>query len=140
MDSKAPVIVTVVIILMGTLLWVASAIRNAGGVPPEQAKALAEEAERECVLEGHPPEACPKMVGRHHRDCLASADRVNDGEGARVDDHSYLECMMEAFGEPGSSAPDATAETSTSDADGGGAGNDATLDADVTDAADGETD
>ncbi|MFB6351400.1 MAG: hypothetical protein ABEN55_22985 [Bradymonadaceae bacterium] len=139
MNSKAPVVILVAIILMGALLWVTSAIRMSGGVPPEQAEALAEEAERECVLEGHSPEACPKMVGRHHQDCLASADRVNGGEGARVDDTSYINCMLEAFGEPedgtvdagttpDTESPDAGADAASEDAEGDDVG-----DADATD-------
>jgi hypothetical protein len=144
MDSKAPVVIVIAVILMGVALWVASAIRNAGGVPPEQAKALAEEAERECVLQGHRPRACPKMVGRHHRECLDSADRVNDGEGARIDDQSYLDCMLEAFGEPEEeTAAGDTGPSGSTDLDAGNADADAETASgasDDADATDGETD
>ena len=133
MKSKAPVIIIVAIIIMGVLMWVASAYRSAGGVSPEQAKALAGEAERECVLQGHKPEECPKMVGRHHRECLEKAERTEDE--SEVVDESYIDCMLEAFGEPApptgagdesddapSEADASTAEAGTGDASAGATG------------------
>jgi len=133
MNSNAPVVVTIAVIAMGALLWIVSALRMSGEVPPEQAEALAEEAERECVLEGHPPDACPKMVGRHQRDCLDEADRVDGGEGARVDDKSYMSCMREAFGEPDDGGnEDAATDTGTGDTGATGDAADVVGDVDAT--------
>ncbi len=98
MKSKAPVVILIAIILMGVLLWTLSALRNSGGVDPERAKLLAEEAEKECVLMGHLPEECPKKVGRHHRECLDEVEARTDEP--RLDEDEYLGCMKEAFGEP----------------------------------------
>lgn len=102
MKSKAPVVILIAIILMGVILWTVSAFRNSGGVDPERAKVLAEEAEKECVLMGHPPGECPEKVGRNHKDCLSEAEQKarerDDGERVAKDD--YLGCMEEAFGEP----------------------------------------
>lgn len=102
MKSKAPVVILIAIILMGVILWTVSAFRNSGGVDPERAKVLAEEAEKECVLMGHPPGECPKKVGRNHQDCLSEAEqkaRERD-DGERVAKSDYLGCMKQAFGEP----------------------------------------
>lgn len=102
MKSKAPVVILIAIILMGVVLWTVSAFRNSGGVDPERAKVLAEEAEKECVLMGHPPSDCPEKVGRNHQDCLSAAEqkaRERD-DGKRVAKDDYLGCMEQAFGEP----------------------------------------
>jgi hypothetical protein len=131
MKSKAPVVILIAIILMGAILWTVSAFRNSGGVDPERAKVLAEEAEKECVLMGHPPGDCPEKVGRNHQDCLSEAEqkaRKRD-DGERVAKSDYLGCMKQAFGEPegpeaagaieessdASGAPDTEPDTSASD-------------------------
>jgi len=116
MNSKAPVLVLVAIIAMGVVLWGAWAIRTAGGIDPERAETLAEEAERECVLEGYGSDACERLVGANHRDCLERARPK--AEGPSLKEQPYLDCMTEAFagstgdaGGGGSGARDSDAET-----------------------------
>lgn len=125
-SSKAPVVVIVAIILMGAIIWGVWAIRMASDIDPERAKTLAEEAERECVLRGFDPERCPKLVGRHHRDCLQQTQKESDT--SLLDESIYLDCMTKAFGSPESDPPDAPdAETPDAGAsDTGGANTDAT--------------
>ena len=98
MDSKAPVVVLVAIILMGVTIWVVWAIRTSGGISPERKETLAKEAERECVLQGFPPEICPKLVGQNHRQCLESIP--SKIEEKRFEEEDYIDCMLEAFGDP----------------------------------------
>lgn len=99
MDSKAPVVIIVAIILMGAITWGVWAVRMSGGIKPERAELLAEEAEKECVLHGFPPEECPRLVGENHRACLnaISGKEFDDEQGQ---EKAYMECMLEAWGEP----------------------------------------
>lgn len=136
MDSKAPVIIIVAIIAMGVILWAVSAVRTAGGIDPERAKTLAEEAERECVLEGYGTDECKRLVGENHRDCLQKAKP--ESEGPSLDQEPYIDCMLDAFA--ASSDEDAGKTRDTSAA---GAGKDGTSqsesDAGRADAADGDS-
>ena len=126
-SSKAPVVVLVAIILMGAIIWGVWAVRSSSGIDPERAKTLAEEAERECVLLGFPPERCPKLVGRHHRDCLNRV--VEESDGPIIKDAPYLECMKSAFGTP----------SGGESSDAGSTGDDASHGVDSSDHSVGET-
>lgn len=125
MDSqKAPVVILVAIILMAAIIWVVWAIRSASDIDPERAKSLAKEAERECVLRGFEPERCPKLVGRHHQECLERTQK--ESEGALLDESVYIDCMTEEFGEPEDASPD----TGRADGPDGGASDDASGESD----------
>lgn len=94
-NSKIAVAVIVALILLGGIAWVVWAIRMGAGTPPEKAKAMAKNAERQCVLDGVEPSQCEELVGEHHRDCLAEMERQN--EGIAVDEGLYLDCMRRAM-------------------------------------------
>lgn len=90
-NSQIAVAVIIALILLGGIAWTVWAIRMGSGTPPEKAKAMAKNAERQCVLDGVDPGQCEKLVGQYHRDCLAEMERQN--EGIAVDEEAYLDCM-----------------------------------------------
>lgn len=117
-SSKRTVAVIVAVVLGVSLAWGSATIWLSGGIDPVRAREVAERAERECVLAGIRPRRCQRIVGHHHRECLAegggdAASASDDGDGA------YLRCMKEHFDRASqkSTPADSTSETEGSRGD-----------------------
>lgn len=81
-------------IVLGAVAWAVWTVQYAGGIDPERAKELAEEADKECVLAGVEPRACKELVGRHHRECLSEATGRSEKNGQlEVAREAYMACV-----------------------------------------------
>lgn len=107
-EGRKAVVVLLILIVLAGVAWAVWLIRMGSETPPEKAKAMAKNAERECVLDGMDPARCEKLVGRHHRDCLEVAERKTDG--IAINEKAYISCFREAIagGEEGEDDGDDT--------------------------------
>jgi len=95
--GKIIVILSVVLIVLGSLAWTAWDLFGTEGLDPKRIKEMAKTYEEECVEVLGTKKACKRHIGRWHRTCLPEGvDRAGPGEEPRplrYDDEAYATCM-----------------------------------------------
>jgi len=97
MGGRAVVILSVVLIIVGSLAWTAWDLFGTEGLDPKRIKEMAKTYEEECVEVLGTKRACKRHIGRWHRTCLPEGvDRAGPDEEPRplrYDDDAYAACM-----------------------------------------------
>ncbi|MEM1348317.1 MAG: hypothetical protein AAGI01_07180 [Myxococcota bacterium] len=95
--GKAIVILSVALIVLGSLSWTAWDLFGTQGLNPKQVKEMAKAYETECVEVLGTKRACKQHIGRWHRTCLPDGiDRAGPDEEPRplrYDADAYAACM-----------------------------------------------